>query len=149
VDVRLGDAKVRVFATHLEAPIGPGDATQIDQGLELIEVMGRSELPVILAGDLNSDASGLSIGPNQTPTAAMIVAAGHGDVWQTLRPEDLGLTWPPYLEDIYAGQPVTPFERIDLIFAKGLDPLRVRLVGTAAPFPSDHADVVASLKIDK
>jgi len=48
--------------------------------------MEQSKLPVILAGDFNSDASGLGIGPDQTPTAAMIVEAGYADTWQTFHP---------------------------------------------------------------
>ncbi len=110
--------------------------------------MGQSTLPVILAGDFNSDASGLGIGPDQTPTASMIVGAGYADVWQSLRPGEPGLTWPLYLEDVFAG-PSSPFERIDLIFARGLDFLNVDIVGTNTPFPSDHAGVVATLRIEK
>jgi endonuclease/exonuclease/phosphatase family metal-dependent hydrolase len=110
--------------------------------------MEQSTLPVILAGDLNSDASGLGFGPDQTPTVSMIVGAGYADVWQALRPGELGLTWPLYLEDVFAG-PSIPFERIDLIFARDFDFLNVDIVGINSPFPSDHAGVVATLRIEK
>ena len=110
--------------------------------------MGQSRLPVILAGDFNSDASGLGIGPDQTPTADMIVEAGYDDTWQTLYAPQLGLTWPLYLEDIYAG-PSSPFERIDLIFARDLEILDVAVVGNNPSFPSDHSGVVATLQIEK
>jgi endonuclease/exonuclease/phosphatase family metal-dependent hydrolase len=76
VDAKIRGKSLRFFGTHLESPIGPGDTTQILQGQELIAIMDRSKLPVILAGDFNSDASGLGIGPDQTPTASMIVGAG-------------------------------------------------------------------------
>jgi endonuclease/exonuclease/phosphatase family metal-dependent hydrolase len=148
VDAKIRGKNLRFFNTHLETPVSQIDPTQIMQGLELIAIMGQSRLPVILAGDFNSDASGLDIGPDQTPTAAMIVNAGYVDAWQTLHPEELGLTWPLYLEDIYAG-PSYPFERIDLIFARDLKVLDVAVVGTNPPFPSDHAGVVATLQIEK
>ena len=99
VDAKIRGKSLRFFGTHLEAPLSQIDTTQVLQGLELIAIMGQSKLPVIVAEDFNSDASGLGIGPDQTPTAAMIVEAGYGDTWQTLHPEELGLTLPLYLED--------------------------------------------------
>lgn len=45
------------------------------------------------------------------------------------------------LEDIFAG-PSSPFERIDLIFARNLEILDVGVVGNIPLFPSDHAGVV-------
>jgi endonuclease/exonuclease/phosphatase family metal-dependent hydrolase len=149
VDAKIRGKSLRFFGTHLESPVSQIDSTQVMQGLELIAIMGQSKLPVILAGDFNSDASGLGIGPDQTPTAAMIVDAGYADAWQTLHPGgELGLTWPLYLEDIFAG-PSAPFERIDLIFARDLEFLDVAVVGNDSPFPSDHAGVVAILQIEK
>ncbi|MFZ2948457.1 MAG: endonuclease/exonuclease/phosphatase family protein [Desulfuromonadaceae bacterium] len=149
VDAKIRGKSLRFFATHLESPISLSDDTQVLQGQELIAIMQQSTLPVILAGDLNSDASGLGIGPDQTPTAAMIVEAGYTDTWAAaLHPPYEGLTWPFYLEDIYAG-PSYPFERIDLIFARNLEISDVAVVGNNSPFPSDHAGVVATLQIEK
>ncbi len=148
VDAKIRGKSLRFFGTHLESPVSQDDTTQVQQGLELITILQQSKLPVILAGDFNSDASGLGIGPDQTPTAAMIVEAGYTDTWQALHPRELGLTWPFYLEDIYAG-PSYPFERIDLIFAKDLGIIEVAVVGNNPPFPSDHAGVVATLQIEK
>ncbi|MDA8413165.1 MAG: endonuclease/exonuclease/phosphatase family protein [Desulfobacteraceae bacterium] len=148
VDAKIRGKSLRFFATHLESPVSQNDPTQVLQGQELITIMQQSKLPVILAGDFNSDASGLGLGPDQTPTAAMIVEAGYVDAWQMLHPRDPGLTWPYYLEDIYAG-PSYPFERIDLIFARDLEILTVAVVGNNPPFPSDHSGVVATLQIEK
>ncbi len=148
VDAKIRGKSLRFFGTHLESPVSQIDPTQVMQGLELIAIMGQSKLPVILAGDFNSDASGLGIGPDQTPTAAMIVNAGYADAWQTLYPGEPGLTWPLYLEDIFAS-PSDPFERIDLIFARNLKIIDVAIVGNNPSFPSDHAGVVATLQIEK
>jgi endonuclease/exonuclease/phosphatase family metal-dependent hydrolase len=117
--------------------------------------LNASPYPVILAGDFNSDASPLGKGPDLTPTAGNISAAGYTDVWQKLHlPPDYGLTWPRYLEDINpvpaSQEPATPTERIDLIFEKGLTPLNIKLIfGTNAPLASDHMGVMATLQFGK
>lgn len=150
VDAKIRGKSLCFFGTHLESPVSQIDDTQVAQGLELIAIMGQSKLPVILAGDFNSDASGRDIGPDQTPTAAMIVDAGYADAWQTLHIGEPGFTWPLYLEDILVIYPVDLFlERIDLIFARSLEILDVAVVGDNLPFPSDHAGVVATLQIEK
>jgi endonuclease/exonuclease/phosphatase family metal-dependent hydrolase len=148
VDAKIRGKSLRFFCTHLETAVSETDTTQILQGQELIQIMGQSKLPVILAGDFNSDASGLLIGPDLTPTAGMIIDAGYSDTWAMFNNPESGLTWPLYLEDIYAG-PASPSERIDLIFSRNLGILEVEIVGNATPFPSDHAGVVATLQIEK
>jgi endonuclease/exonuclease/phosphatase family metal-dependent hydrolase len=150
VDAKIRGKSLSFFCTHLETATAPDDFTQYRQGVELMAITGQSKLPVILAGDFNSDASGFGIGPDQTPTAAMIVGAGYTDTWQTLYPAEPGFTWPLYLEDVYVGYPVNQFsERIDLIFSRNLDIQDVEIVGNQEPFPSDHAGVVATLQVEK
>lgn len=150
VDAKIRGKSVRVFGTHLETLTSETDQTQMLQGLELIGIMDQSPYPVVLAGDFNSDASGLGYVPqDQTPTASWIVNAGYADCWTVWHAPYEGLTWPLYWEDIYVGSPQGPLERIDLIFAKGLEVLDANVVGTEAPFPSDHAGVVTTLLIDK
>ena len=81
-------------------------------------------MPVVIAGDFNSDAI-LGIGgtgPDNTPAAILIEAAGYADTW-TVAGSGPGPTWPLYLEDLYPPPffaPSSPFERIDLIFSQGL-----------------------------
>jgi endonuclease/exonuclease/phosphatase family metal-dependent hydrolase len=156
VDVEVHGKKIRFFNTHLTSTFSPEIRTvQIDQGNELIAVLNASPYPVILAGDFNSDASPLKLGPDLTPTSGNISSAGYTDVWQKLHSaSDYGLTWPRYLEDIYpippSQVPVTPTERIDLIYEKGLFPLSIRLIyGTHLPLPSDHMGVMATLQTDR
>ena len=151
VDAKIRGKSVRVFGTHLASPLYPGDPVQGLQGAELIEILDASPFPVVLAGDFNSDMSGLGIGPDQTATGEAIVAAGYADAWMVMHQPWEGLTWPLFWEDIFAGvypngQPV---ERIDLIFEKGMEVLGAEVVGTSAPYPSDHAGVVATLLIEK
>ena len=149
VDAKIRGKIVRVLATHLESPLGASDPTQWLQGQELIGIMSQSPYPVVLAGDFNSDMSGLGVGPDLTPTAQAIVAAGYADCWTELHAAAEGLTWSLQQEDAPYGFPAGPTERIDLIFAKGMRVLSAAVVGDVAPFPSDHAGVVATLSIEK
>jgi endonuclease/exonuclease/phosphatase family metal-dependent hydrolase len=151
VDAKIRGKNVRFFATHLATELFPGDPVQWAQGTELLEIVGGSPFPVVLAGDFNSDISGLGIGPDQTPTASAIMAAGYADTWIAVHQAWEGLTWPLFWEDIYAGVYPNgePVERIDLIFEKGLEVLDAKAVGVSEPYPSDHVGVVATLLIEK
>lgn len=106
---------------------------------------------MILAGDFNSDLSGLGVGPDQTDTALAIIQAGYEDAWAAVHQPWEGLTWPLSWEDVYAGvyPDGQPVERIDLIFTKGLDVQKAKVVGTEPTYPSDHAGVVAWLQFKK
>ncbi len=157
VDVNFQGKSIRFFNTHLTSTSAffPEMAEiQVAQGGELIEVLDASALPVILAGDFNSDASDLRIGPDLTDTAGNIKAAGYTEVWGALHLPDLGLTWPRYREDIY---PIPTFqviaqptERIDLVFAKGVTPLHIeRTLRANPPLASDHVGILATLRFDK
>ena len=107
---------------------------------------------MVLAGDFNSNAEP---GPEYTGTAQRIAGAGFVDAWKFAHPADPGYTWPLYGEDQNSG-PVTPNERIDLIFAGG--PLQFWLghtpailsavrTGTTPPYGSDHAGLVVKLQL--
>jgi endonuclease/exonuclease/phosphatase family metal-dependent hydrolase len=151
VDARIECQRVRFFATHLASPLYSGDPVQPAQGAELVAILNRSPFPVVLAGDFNSDMSGLGVGPDQTTTGPAIVAAGYRDAWAAVHHPFEGLTWPLFWEDIYAGVHPNgaPVERIDLIFEKGLKVLDADVVGVREPYPSDHAGVVATLGIKR
>lgn len=152
VDAKIRGKSVRFFGTHLATPLFSGDPVQGAQGTELIEIVSGSPFPVVIAGDFNSDLSGLGLGPDQTPTASAIAAAGYADTWTTVHQAWEGLTWPLFWEDINAGvyPDGAPVERIDLIFEKGLEVLDAQAVGVSErPYPSDHAGVVATLLIEK
>lgn len=153
-DATMRGQTVRFFATHLASSADPTDPVQPAQGDELIAIMNQSPYPVVLAGDFNSDLSGLHLFPSDaTTTAPAIVAAGYADAWTAagnLAWE--GLTWPNFWEDFLAGQypDNQPVERIDLIFTKGLGGVqKAKVVGTEEPYPSDHAGVVAWIELKK
>jgi endonuclease/exonuclease/phosphatase family metal-dependent hydrolase len=155
--VHTGNRHFRLVTTHLQGPV-PGDPTaiavQTAQANQFIHELRNSTVPVVIAGDFNSDAiqGTAGPGPDNTGTAALIQAAGYLDTW-TIAGSGLGPTWPLYLEDqfpppFFANS--VPFERIDLIFSQGLSVVSVEDVlapGSAANqwpyFASDHSGVVA------
>ncbi|MFD1718446.1 endonuclease/exonuclease/phosphatase family protein [Georgenia deserti] len=116
--------------------------------------------PVLMGGDLNTvpagdwaarwahcaDHAGLSYDLNATE---QFTDAGFVDTFRAANPdvcEAPGMTWSPRLEMM------TP-DRIDFVYARG-KVVQVRdartideRVGTGAEFPSDHAAVVADLRI--
>jgi endonuclease/exonuclease/phosphatase family metal-dependent hydrolase len=153
--VHTGNRHFRVATTHLQSAV-PGDPTSIAvqtaQANQLIEELRNSTVPVVIAGDFNSDAIPGAKGPDSTPSAALIQAAGYMDTW-TIAGSGPGPTWPLYLEDQFPPPFVVhsfPFERIDLIFSQGLNVTSVEHVLAPGPaanklpyFASDHAGVLA------
>ncbi len=159
--VHLGNRHFRLLATHLQGPI-PGDPTAVAvqeaQAKQLLYEIRNSTVPVVIAGDFNSDAlKGVDgPGPDNTDTAALIRAAGFSDSW-AVAGSGPGPTWPFYLEDQLPPQPFViqafPYERIDLIFSQGLSVVAVEQVLAPAPnvmqwpyYASDHAGVLATLQ---
>lgn len=158
MDVHLGNRQFRFVETHLESPIpGVPEATdvQVAQTAELLHELRNLAIPVVIAGDFNSDAE-FGNGVDATPSVALIEAAGYADTWKAVNSGDPGYTWPFYLEDqpppaFFA--PFRPFERIDLFFSRGLEPVGVKEVTAPAPasvvppFGSDHAGVIATFQL--
>jgi endonuclease/exonuclease/phosphatase family metal-dependent hydrolase len=158
--VHSGNRRFRLFTTHLQSPI-PGDATasavQVQQAKQLLREARDSTVPVVIAGDFNSDAilGTAGPGPDNTATVSLIQAGGYTDTW-SIAGSGLGPTWPLFLEDLYPPPffaPATPFERIDIIFEQGLSVVSVEQVLAPGPvqnqwplFGSDHAGVLAAFR---
>lgn len=99
-----GDTTYRFVSTHLEFQ----DAlpVQLGQVQELIATFGQDAIPTIMAGDFNSDASGLR--PDRaTPSYQMIVDAGFTDTWTNPfeRRHVRGLTTRPHFDQRAAVSP--------------------------------------------
>jgi endonuclease/exonuclease/phosphatase family metal-dependent hydrolase len=159
--VHSGNRHFRLFTTHLQSPVA-GDPTaaaiQLAQAQQLLHEARNSTVPVVIAGDFNSDAilGESGPGPDNTGTAAMIQAAGYTDVWK-MAGSGAGQTWPYYLEDQFPPPPFVahslPFERIDLIFSQGLTVLSAERIVAPGPnilkwpyYASDHAGVLAAVQ---
>jgi endonuclease/exonuclease/phosphatase family metal-dependent hydrolase len=150
VDANVRRYSLRFVTTHLQNTLPafpPLLAIQIAQAAELIAAVATSEIPVLIAGDFNSNAAPTA-GDN-TPAVGLFLAAGFTDAWQARHPGDPGLTWPLFLEDVLSGTAIVPFERIDIIFERGVDVLNAERVGhTTPPFASDHLGVDAMVLLE-
>jgi endonuclease/exonuclease/phosphatase family metal-dependent hydrolase len=148
VDATIGASTFRFVNTHLEvqsfAPV------QTAQAAELLALFAAAPLPVVMVGDFNSAADN-----SQTPTYAMILAAGYDDVW-TPRGSD-GYTC-CHAKDLSNTLPELD-QRLDIVFVRGFGPApqvgaRTQIVGNtvgdrqrAGMWASDHAGVVATLRL--
>lgn len=163
-DIHFKGKQYRFVNAHLEpADILPGGGVHPDVAFiqakqleELLGIINTSPNPVILAGDLNSDADG-----STTPTYQTVLDAGFVDAWLVGRPRGYGFTanQPPHLKNAESAL----FHRIDFImyrddFTIGKGKLRgsveAELLGeqqsdktASGLWPSDHAGVAATLRI--
>lgn len=146
VDVTFNDGnKIRILSTHLD-PISP--VIQSLQGAELLSGPGNTALPLVFLGDFNSNADGTG-----TSTYGDLIAAGMKDAW-TILGEGSGFTC---CQDASLLNPNSNLSRrIDLVLFHGNFKVQdIELVGntqddrtTSGLWPSDHAGIVAKLKLN-
>ena len=141
VDVKIRGRNYRFVTTHLETFSPDYQAAQTN---ELLNGPLSTDLPVILGGDLNSDAYAPSW--DAGPAYGILTSAGFGDAWSTLHPNDAGFTWPLYVEDSGIGP--HSLQRIDLVLTKSgaIAPSQVVETGLSPRnglWSSDHAGVDA------
>jgi len=164
VDIEHKALPYRVFTTHLE-PADTGPCETEDPGLlfvhteqagDLLDVLDDSPYPTVLTGDLNSDASGCT-----TPTYPDLIDDGFVDAWNVGRPLGPGFT-SNQSADLQNSESEL-WHRIDFIlyrddFTASTGEFRgssqADLVGeeqadrtASGLWPSDHAGVVADLRI--
>ncbi|MGO4886761.1 endonuclease/exonuclease/phosphatase family protein [Anaerobacillus sp. MEB173] len=144
VDVHKNGDTFRVINTHLEPDFTD---VQVAQGNELLDGPARTDLPLVVLGDLNSNADG-----SGKMTYENFLNEGFHDVW-TEKGQRYGFTCcqHPNLLNVVSSLN----RRIDFILYKnGWEPLNAIIVGNQkrdrTPFglwPSDHAGVIARLTL--
>ena len=146
VDVSFDNGdKVRVVSTHLEA-LSP--VIQELQADELIDWSGNTHLPIIFIGDFNSNAAGTG-----TKTYTKLKDVDFIDAW-SLKGKGTGFTC--CQTDDLLNQNSSLTERIDLVMFQGNFEVKdIGIVGNSQNdctisglWPSDHAGVVANLKLN-
>lgn len=145
MQVQIRGKNYQFVTTHLETFNSDIQAAQTE---ELLAGPLQSPLPVILAGDLNSD--GFQPSWANGPAIQILEAAGFHDVWNEMHPLNSGLTWPLFAEDPPGA--ATPYQRIDLILTNGLGVANKTIAQTGlTPFngtwSSDHTGVVGQFVI--
>ncbi|GIN84700.1 hypothetical protein J6TS2_10860 [Heyndrickxia sporothermodurans] len=141
VDVLLNGNVFRLINTHLDT----NSDIQIQQAKEIMEGPANTILPLILVGDLNSNANRY-----ETPTYKQLIEFGFHDVWKGIG-KDSGVTCCQGPDLINAESSLN--SRIDFIlFKNGWKPTAVEVVGekhqdrtATGLWPSDHAGVSAKL----
>jgi len=153
IDVYREGGTFTVIDTHLEVETGfdnkPGELPlyllQAEQAAELTRMVANNPLPVLILGDLNSDAN-----LTTTPTYSLLLDAGFGDPWADLYFPDKGFTCCNADAAIRA-DPIFG-TRIDHTLYRGTFKPRVAtIVGRDAAektpsglWPSDHAGMVTT-----
>jgi hypothetical protein len=148
IDVEYRGRGFRFVTTHLDA-VSP--SVQLAQASELVRTAGATTLPVIFAGDFNATADS-SIDPS-FPAYQAIINAGFADAWPIKRAPDPGFTCCQAPDVLNAISLLN--HRIDLVlFRGGFGVADIGLVGNTPAdrtpsglWPSDHAGVVATLRI--
>jgi len=146
-DVKIRGKKFRFVSTHLDGDCAD-PAIQTAQARELLRGPGATDLPLVVAGDFNSD-------PLTGATAAygVVTSAGLTDAW-TLAGAGPGVTC---CQDSFLLNPVSTLSRrIDLVLVRGdVRVIDVDVTGEdpaertpSGLWPSDHAGVAATLGLD-
>jgi len=163
VNAKLDGVKFRFINTHLEAFLA---STRLAQTKELVGKGGptNTNLPMILVGDMNSDAKGDPDGEGDPAPYKAIVKTGFTDAWTQIKGRDKGRDkgYVCCLKRETADDP-PPFpadHRIDHIFTlrgltqiKGLKAEKVgidpknRTKGSPRLWPSDHGGWVGTFQL--
>jgi endonuclease/exonuclease/phosphatase family metal-dependent hydrolase len=147
IDVTIDNRSFRFVSTHLDTTA----AVQLAQVKELILAAGSTTLPVVFSGDFNATAdTGLD------PTFATyqtVINAGFTEAWPQKRAPDPGFTCCQAPNLLNTTSLLN--HRIDLILLRGAFGIAdIHLIGNkpadrtaSGLWPSDHAGVVATLRI--
>lgn len=149
-DIERCGQTFRFVTAHLESfeeQLGlPFPFFRFAQATELLLGPTATSLPVVMAGDFNADAE------NPTdPTYNLLLSNNFVDAWEATQPNSPGFTWPLFLESPFVY--TSPNQRLDLVLTRGaIQASKAGLVGennvtATQPMPSDHAGVVATLKL--
>jgi hypothetical protein len=157
VDVTWGNKKFRFINMCLETPVFT--ATQALQAVELLVGPAATPLPVILAGDSNSN--GIPGGSNSYTYNLLVGWGALKDAWSQVNPGVPGTTWGnnPDLKNpaplSYQVLGLGNF-RMDLVLCRGpFQAIAAKRVGVlqaertilTGMWPSDHAGVVATIDL--
>ena len=125
VEVKIDNRIVNFVTTHLDYQYQDGRDFETQQMLKFLRnVKG----PLIVTGDFNDETSG---------GAYKLMLARFQDAWTSAPAGDLGLSYPAD----------KPSKRIDYIFTRTADRIRVIKAWTVNSLASDHLPVVADLEL--
>jgi endonuclease/exonuclease/phosphatase family metal-dependent hydrolase len=125
VEVNFEGKTINFVTTHLDYQFEDGRLFEAEQMLKFLhDIKG----PLIVVGDLNDEPAGKTY---------RLMSQGFDDAWVRSRTKDLGLTYP-------ADKPV---KRIDYVFTRQSDRLKIKKAWVVNTLASDHLPLVASLEL--
>ncbi len=137
----------RIVSTHLETE--PFPTSQVAQAGELISMLSSETLPIVLMGDLNSDADG-----STTASIAKLLAAGYVDAWIQSCTTETEYTCCQV--ELLTNSSTNLSRRIDYILLSDVfEVVKMNRVGAdqedrTSPtglWPSDHAGLVVTIRL--
>lgn len=125
IEIEFAGRTINFVTTHLDYQFEDGRVFETEQMLKFLEgVKG----PLIVVGDFNDEPGG---------DACKLMLTGFEDAWILAKIKERGLSYP-------ADKPV---KRIDYIFTRTSDRLRVKRPRVVTTLASDHLPVVADIQI--
>jgi endonuclease/exonuclease/phosphatase family metal-dependent hydrolase len=125
VEVEIDGKKMHFVTTHLDYQYEDGRLFETEQLLRLLDGIAG---PLIIAGDFNDEPKG---------SAYKLMLTKFDDTWLQSKAKDAGLTFPAD----------KPGKRIDYIFCRTSDRVRVKKAWVVESLASDHLPVMAELEI--
>ncbi len=125
VEVDVGGRMIDFVTTHLDYQFEDG---RVFEAQQLLEVLSAQKSPLIVVGDFNDEPTG---------AAYKLMLASFQDAWVRSRASGAGLSYPAD----------KPAKRIDYIFTRVSDRIRVKKAWTVNTLASDHLPVVADLEL--
>jgi endonuclease/exonuclease/phosphatase family metal-dependent hydrolase len=125
VEVEIDGKKLNFVTTHLDYQFEDGRLFETEQLLRLLDGIAG---PLIIAGDFNDEPKG---------SAYKLMLTRFEDAWIGRKTKGEGLTFP-------ANQPV---KRIDYIFTRATDRIRVKKAWVIDSLASDHLPLMAEVEI--
>ena len=125
VEIEFDRKKLNFATTHLDYQFEDGRLFETEQ---LLQLMDNVSGPLIVAGDFNDEPSG---------SAYKLMLSKFQDGWIQAKAKGEGLTYP-------ADKPV---KRIDYIFVRATDRIRVKKAWVVQTLASDHLPLMAEVEV--
>jgi endonuclease/exonuclease/phosphatase family metal-dependent hydrolase len=125
VEIQIGGRTVHFVTTHLDYQHADGRLFETEQMLKFLE---GTRGPLIVVGDFNDEPAG---------DACKLILTKFYDSWLKARAQGPGLSYPAD----------KPTKRIDYVFTRQSDPIRVKKAWIASTLASDHLPLIADLEI--
>lgn len=145
VDAKVRGKTFRFITSHMGLF---STALAAAQAQELLAGPAAPGMRVVVTADLNSVPT--------EPAHAVMTGAGFTDAWAATNPGEPGFTAFQVPPDSIVNPISNLHSRIDYLFARGLEPSEVDLVGATPSsrtpsglWPSDHAGLVGTFEIER